>query len=267
MPAPQGFARVLEGALLATAIALAAWRARSLSASGAVAACCVGTAAIAGGWAFGTMLIAYFVISSVLSRVGRAGKEARSGGVIEKGGARDAVQVAANGGIFAACALLSLSGGASWPLAAAGALAAATADTWATEIGMLSRGAPRSALTWRPVPPGTSGGMSAGGTLAMIAGASFIALLSRSLGLSAAPPVLAAGVAGALVDTVLGATFQEQRFCDACERSTERRIHDCGAATRQAGGMRWLRNDAVNFAASATGAITAATLGLLLTGH
>jgi uncharacterized protein (TIGR00297 family) len=257
--------RVAAGLLAAAAIALGARRAGSLSTSGAVAAMAVGTAAVAAGWRWGALLVAYFIASSLLSRRGAAEKARRTGGVVEKGGPRDVIQVLANGGVFALCALLAALAGApaNAPLAVAalGALAAATADTWATEVGTLFGGTPRSLLTLRRVPPGTSGAVSLAGTLAMIAGALFIALLARALSLTSAVGIVAiGGAAGAMADSLLGATLQERRWCDACALATERRVHDCGAATRLAGGQAWMDNDAVNLLATLVGAVVAATL-------
>ncbi len=180
-------------------------------------------------------------------------------GVVEKGGARDAAQVLANGGVFALCALASALTplpAASWLGAAAlGALGAATADTWATEAGVLLGGTPRSLLGFASVPRGTSGAVSATGCVAMVAGAAFIAIVARSLGLTnLVPLVFAAGIAGAMTDSLLGATLQERRWCASCEAATERRLHDCGAATSHAGGVRRLDNDLVNLAATMAGA-------------
>ena len=257
--------RVAAGLLAAAAIALVARRAGALSTAGAVAATAVGTAAVAAGWRWGALLVVYFVTSSLLSRAGAAEKATRTGGVVEKGGARDAVQVLANGGVFALCAVLAVLVGAPadarLAVAALGALAAATADTWATEVGTLLGGTPRSLLTLRRVPPGTSGAVSVAGTVAMIAGALFIALLARGLSLPGATSVVAiGGSAGAVADTLVGATIQERRWCDACALATERRVHDCGAATRLAGGLAWMDNDAVNLLATLVGAVVAATL-------
>jgi uncharacterized protein (TIGR00297 family) len=257
--------RVFLGFVAALGIAVAARRARALSRSGADAAVVVGTAAAAAGWSWGALLILYFVVSSALSRAGAAEKDRRTRGVVAKGGARDAIQVVANGGVFALCALGALI--AAPPMArvfataAAGALAAATADTWATEIGTLVGGTPRALLSLREVPAGTSGALSAAGSAAMLAGALAVALVARWLELTDAVAAVAlAGVTGALVDSLLGATLQERRWCDACSRATERPVHDCGAATRRIGGLGAIDNDAVNLAATLAGAAVAALL-------
>src|SRR5207302_10227914 len=103
------------------------------------------------------LLLAFFVSSSALSRVGRRRQEkAAAAAEFGKGDRRDLGQALANGGVAAACAALSLARPA-WPLAAAvaGALAEANADTWATELGTLSRSTPRLITTGRRVPAGT----------------------------------------------------------------------------------------------------------------
>jgi uncharacterized protein (TIGR00297 family) len=254
---------LLIGFAIAAAVATAARRTRSLSLGGAVTAIVFGTLAMGAGWSWGILLIVYFITSTALSHLGRARKEARTASVVAKGGERDAIQVFANGALFAGAALaMILHPSDRWIALGAGALAASAADTWATEIGTLARGEPRSILTWRRVPVGTSGGVSLEGTLAMIAGAVFIAALVVLLGSPGgiAMRVGIGGVVGALVDYVLGASVQGRRRCDACDRETERAIHDCGAETRAIGGFGWLDNDLVNFLSGVVGGLLAALL-------
>ncbi|NIQ60053.1 MAG: DUF92 domain-containing protein, partial [Gammaproteobacteria bacterium] len=107
------------------------------------------------------ILVLFFVSSSALSRL-PDGAEARR--------VRDARQVLANGSVAAVAAALM-----GWsPVAAQaflGAVAAAAADTWATEIGVRFGGEPRSILSLRRRSPGTSGAVSPLGLLAGAAGA------------------------------------------------------------------------------------------------
>src|SRR5712664_4422193 len=166
------------------------------------------------------LLLAFFISGSLLT---------------EGGGQRTERQVLANGGIAALAALVG-----SW-VAFAGALAAATADTWASEIGRHSRTPPRLITNGRPVPAGTDGGITVLGTVGGIAGAGFIAgvagLLPRAGGPGLTHPgwfaasVAAAGIIGMFIDSVLGATVQ--------------------------GAVKWLDNDAVNLAATLSGAACA----------
>lgn len=256
--------RLLLGAVLAAAFSVAAWRAGALSRSGGVAASASGAFATAAGWDWATILVAYFVATSALGRVGASRKAARTRGIVAKGGTRDWRQVAANGGVFAAGALgwAFVARDAAFAALALGSLAAAAADSWGTEIGTLVRGDARSVLTFRRVPAGTSGGVTLAGTLATLAGAAFIAGLAAALGWESrlAGAAVAGGVAGALVDSVLGAVLQARRWCPRCELATERMRHDCGMPTVHAGGVAWLDNDAVNVACAVTGGLLAVVL-------
>jgi uncharacterized protein (TIGR00297 family) len=255
----------LVGIIAAALIALAARRARSLTAGGALAAFAVGAATFAvGGLAGAVLLLAFFVTSVGLTRVGRARKRALTD--IAKGGPRDAVQVFANGGVATLCMLsVMLTGDRTWLIAFAGAYAAATADTWGTEIGTLLRAAPRSLFTAQPIATGLSGGITVGGTLAEIAGALLIAAVALGLGIAggtrAFAAIAVAGVAGAFADSALGATIQELRWCPRCSRACENDPHSCGTATTYLRGLRAVSNDTVNLLATVVGATVAYAIG------
>lgn len=245
--------RAAGGLFLSVVIAATARRTRSLSGDGAVCAVIVGTLSVAAGWDWGTLLIAFFLTSTLLSRFGGS-----TGAIVEKGGARDAMQVLANGGLFALAAAAYLVHPASiWQAIGAGALAASTSDTWATEIGTRAKRLPRSIITWRPVPAGMSGGVTLPGTLAAIAGAVFIGIVAALLGWSerVAAAAIVGGIVGSTADSVLGATLQARRRCPACKLVTERSVHNCGARTAHAGGLSWLTNDGVNAVSAAIGAM------------
>ncbi|HEY0995099.1 MAG TPA: DUF92 domain-containing protein [Gemmatimonadaceae bacterium] len=248
--------RALVGSAAAAVAAILSRRVGSLSANGAFTALILGAAASAAGWSWAVLLVAYFAASSALSHWKRAAKEARTGAVVAKGGARDAWQVLANGGVFGGAALASIVlPYPAWLAVAAGALAASSADTWGTEIGTAAGGTPRSLLGGRAVPPGTSGAISVAGSLATLAGAAFIALLASALGwVDVMLPALVGGTVGAFVDSLLGATIQQRRWCDTCQAATERSVHGCGSITRVAGGLAWMDNDVVNLLCTLAGA-------------
>jgi len=252
--------RSLAGFTLAALLALASRHARSLSPSGAWTAVVVGTVATAAGWVWCTLLLAFFVSSSVLSRWRQREKAARTNGLVERGGERDAWQVLANGGVFALCALGALLVPSPlWIVAGAGALAGATADTWATEIGTAIGGQPYRVLGWRPARAGTSGAVTTAGSVAMLAGAALLGVTATlgGVGNPGSAAVFIGGVAGALADTLVGATVQERRWCARCHEATECRTHACGNATERRGGWARMDNDAVNLTSTVVGAAVA----------
>jgi uncharacterized protein (TIGR00297 family) len=248
------------GAAVAAIAAFAALRFGALDAGGALAAFFVGTAVYGGlGGPGAIVLFGFFLTSVALSRVGKATK-ARRLIDIGKTGPRDGAQVLANGGVAALCALLAAFVDARYAIAFAGAFAAATGDTWATEIGTLVGSRPRSILTGKPMATGLSGGVTFAGSAAQIAGALFVAALATLLEPKAFVPVFLGGVAGALFDSVLGASVQSLRWCPQCKRACETEPHVCGANTTPLRGFAWFGNDAVNGFATLTGAAVALAL-------
>jgi uncharacterized protein (TIGR00297 family) len=262
---------LLVGMLTALVIALAAYRTHSLTRTGAIAAFAVGSITFGvGALGFAAVLLAFFLSSIVLSRIGRARKKQLVD--IGKSGARDAWQVLANGGVATLAALGTLSGSRLAVLAFAGAYAAATADTWGTEIGTLVRGLPRSIFTLRPIATGLSGGITLAGTLAEIAGACTIAIIATAVlfgradrtGVVAGIAIAIGGTAGAFIDSALGASLQELRRCDRCERTCETNPHACGSATQRVRGVAGFSNDVVNALATLSGALIAPTVFLAI---
>lgn len=259
------FDQLIIGLALAALISLAAWRFGALTTSGATAAILLGSLTYGlGGLPAAILLIAFFASSSLLSRAFTRRKR-KVAANFAKGGRRDWAQVAANGGM-AALALVAGTAGwfsftVSWAAFAA-ALAAVNADTWATELGVLSAAKPRLITTGKSVPAGTSGGISVLGSSVALAAALFIALLAWLLVGSVSPWVViiitVAGLLGSFVDSYLGATVQAIYFCPNCKKETERHpLHSCGTATTLRRGWPWLDNDWVNFISSVAGALLA----------
>lgn len=179
-------------------------------------------AAIIGGlplWAGGVpaalAVIVFVAVGSLASRLNRKSRD-RSG--------RTALQVLANG----LPAALGIALGS--PAFFLGALAAASADTLASEIGSGSRAA------WHPlkgrVESGTNAAVSPKGTLALVVGALILVPWTGQLEVPAYA-VLVGGIAGALADTLLG--LLEDRF-------------------------DWWTNDLTNLLATATGGLIAVLL-------
>jgi uncharacterized protein (TIGR00297 family) len=255
---------VAAGALVAGGIAVTAQRARTLTGDGALAAFGVGTLTYgSGALPYTSVLLAFFVPSVFLSRIGRTRKRALVD--IAKGGARDAVQVGANGGIATLCAMIAGAAGGRWNAAFAGAYAAANADTWGTEIGTLARSTPYSLVTGEPVATGLSGGVTLAGTLAECAGALAVATVAAAALRPKQPArftsaVTLGGIGGAFADSYLGATVQELRYCPGCERHCETNPHECGLATQLVRGIPGFSNDVVNLAATIIGATIAYVL-------
>jgi uncharacterized protein (TIGR00297 family) len=268
------------GLVLSALVGLLGYWRQALTLSGVIGAILVGTLIFGfGGWLWGLLLITFFVSSSVLSHYRRIDKE----GVAEKfakGSRRDLGQALANGGVGAALAVAFAN--YSDPLLFAaflGVMATVNADTWATELGVLSPVLPRLITTGVEVAPGTSGGVTRLGLWASFAGALLIGAVATALtqiwsllnGSGWSPravafPVVAVvgGLVGSLSDSFLGATVQGIYYCDRCGHETERSIHHCGQTTHLVRGWSWLNNDMVNLLTSLVGGLFSALLVWLL---
>lgn len=261
------------GFVLSIVIGGVAFARRSLSESGWLGAVLVGTLTFGfGGWAWGITLIVFFVSSSLLSHYKESIKERRAAEKFAKGGRRDFFQTIANGGLGALCAVAyALTNQPAVLLAAfVGLMATVTADTWATELGVLSPHEPRLITTRQPVPPGTSGGITLMGTSAAAAGGLLIGItmfLLSSIGGTPPwwmiPAGLLGGLGGALLDSLMGATVQAI-YVYPDGRETERRVARDGTPNRFLRGWRWMDNDLVNLISSIGGALIAVVIAAMM---
>ena len=248
---------------------IAAWRVGALDRAGALAAALLAVTLVVGGWDWGLPGVVFFVLSSGLSWVGKQRKRSIQQQYEKSQAARDAAQVYANGG--AAWGLLVIYLMAPWSglyWGFLGAFATAAADTWATELGALSRSQPRSLRTGRKVPRGTSGAVSWMGSLAALAGAVSVvgsaALVAEfEAGLHVAVPALiGCGWLGAFVDSLAGATVQAQYFDAATGALREKR------STEEDPSRGWsgITNDRVNWIGTSSGALMAMAAYFVLSG-
>lgn len=171
-----------------------------------------------GGWTLAFAVAFFFGVSSFLTILnGRQANDSNNSVQISEDRRRDGYQVWANGFWVAVfCTLWFALNSAAYLIAAFAALAAATADTWATEIGTRNPGETRKITTFEKVQPGTEGGISLKGTLAGILGALMISLFIFNLGILSPLKffgvVFLGGVTGLLIDSVAGAIFLDNKI-------------------------------------------------------
>lgn len=239
--------------LAALAFSYVSYRLHFLSLSGAIATCLLAISVLGlGGWQWALPAIAFFVLSSLLSKWGKSNKSLTEIGYA-KGSRRDAFQVLANGGVAWICLIANtFFPSPIWYLGFCGAFAAACADTWATEIGGYFRQPTFSIRTGKAVLPGTNGGISISGTIGSILGATLIAFCTALYAPNAFLMILCAGFLAALFDSLLGATlqgiYQDENGVETEKAAPHRPLIR---------GYSWLNNDAVNLAANTLGALIA----------
>ena len=241
--------RLAVAGLVIVLIAILAWWKRQLSPSGLIAAIIMGLAStMIGGFSSLSLYLFFLLSAAVIGRL--SARISGLGKIHKKGGRRDWLQVLANGGpALAAMFLYNASGDAVFLVVFAASLGEACADTWASEIGVLSGKPPVSILTFTPVPRGLSGGVSLLGTSASLLCALLYALFSFSL--YAAPPahcaiVALSAFAGMLADSFLGATAQAHYYNEEEDLITEHSRGRDGRKLRLVRGIRFLDNDMVN---------------------
>jgi uncharacterized protein (TIGR00297 family) len=204
----------LPWALVANvAVAWAGYRARTVSASGAIVGAFIGMIiASALGWPGWILLLVTFLSAAVASRIGWQ-RKTLLGIAEERGGRRGAGNAIANTGVAALAAVLVLltPDAQAARIAFVAALTAGGSDTIASEIGKAWGRRTWSITTLRRVPPGTSGAMSVEGTAAGLAAAFALAAVGIALGVTTGATLLAIVVGattGALLESWLGATLE-----------------------------------------------------------
>ncbi|MDB9524651.1 TIGR00297 family protein [Oscillatoria sp. CS-180] len=203
------------------------------------------------GWRGYTVVMVYFLVGSVVTRIGKAEKEAA--GIAEKrSGVRGPENVWGSALTATLCALgVALINynvlpniSAIWmtllSLGYVASFATKLSDTTASEVGKAYGKRTFLITTLQPVPAGTEGAVSLEGTLAGLLGSIVIAAVGWSTGLITLIGVLLCLVAAFIatnLESVIGAAFQDN--------------------------LPWLTNELVNIINTTIGAIAAILLGLV----
>ena len=173
-----------------------------------------------GGWSLALAVLTFFITSNLLSRWNRVQREIYSDKSSRRSGSskrRDGYQIWANGFWIALfCILWFLTGSDALMAAAFTAIAAATADTWATEVGTVKPGKTVKINSFQPVRPGSDGGVSFKGTLASVFGAlliaGFIFTTSNFAPFLLFIIVFILGFMGSIIDSYLGALVTDNKI-------------------------------------------------------
>ncbi len=253
---------LLTGFLVTGVIVFYSYKLGFLTFSGAVASAVIGTIVIGlGGLNWGIVLLWFFISSSLLSKFGREEKE-KLNLLWAKGDKRDAWQVLANGAVASLLVIChKISPEPIWYILFISTMAAVTADTWGTEIGVLSKSSVRSILNFRKVPKGSSGGITLLGSSASILGSFTVGILGilspfspYEIKLEAIILVTLAGFSASLLDSIAGATIQSRYVCSICSGITESKIH-CNQKASLESGLKFVNNDTVNLISSVFGSL------------
>ena len=259
------FIRGVVSLVLASLLAAVALRGGALTRSGlALAWACAAVIAFCGGITAFLALAAVFVFTVLAGRLASTGGESVGERLHLKSGPRDAAQIFCN--VFTGALMLllrALTGMDCFLWAYGGAMAASLADSLASELGVLSKAAPRDILTGRPMEKGLSGAVSPLGLGMSLLGAAVVAGICAFLWDEGSLPMFlsmtAAGVFAALADSALGSAFQAKYRCPGCGLLTEKPEH-CGVPGTVERGFVWVTNDVVNLCNNLIGARAALAL-------
>lgn len=236
---------------------------KSLSVSGAIGAVLIGSAVYAGFGLKGLILLGIFFATSSHWSKYKATFKVKLEDKLAKGSNRDWRQVLANGGAAAAFSIIHFfDQDILWLVGFTVCIGSANSDTWASEIGPLSKKNPIYIRSFKPIEPGTSGAISLLGTNAALAGSLLIAFFSTwlfSLNVYYGFIIFLFGFIGNMIDTLIGAFYQQLYVCPQCNIETEKRFH-CQSPTRRIKGLSLVDNDMVNFISGLLAALAAIVL-------
>ena len=235
---------LLIWSLLSGIVFYLAYKVKALNKNGVIAAYTMGIIIFgAGGLKWVTPIVIFFVLSSIISKISRSDSQ------LHKGSNRDILQVLANGGIATIIAIVNFyEPNENLYIIYLAVVAAATADTWASEIGSFNSTKPIHIIKFIRVPKGTSGAISFLGTIGSILGATIIAIVGLiwNVTMPLIFLIIITGSIGSLVDSFIGGSIQAKFQCSKCNDITEKRSH-CNSSSLHISGIYFIDNDMVNF--------------------
>ena len=265
--------RMLIALYLALYLAIHGYRKKSLNKSGSISAFLVGFISFSVSYRMGFLLILFYYSSSKLTKL-KEDVKSKLEDDYKHAGQRNWIQVLTNSvlatilsilyyQLFSEDRLPSMSNftieSYIW-CAYVAHYACANGDTWASELGILSKSKPRLITSFflREVPPGTNGGMSILGTFASAAGGSFIGLSYYLLGFvfrlegpnhEQWPMIILGciyGIIGSIIDSLLGAICQATYY-DKDLKCIVKKYNFNNKSIDHISGINLLTNEGVNF--------------------
>ena len=192
-----------------------------------------------GGLKYVLPIAIFFILSTLLSKVGMKNlRESKSG--------RNASQVFANGGVgLVLCIFNHFYQMELIYIMFLASIAAANSDTWATEIGKLSRTRPKDIISGRSLNKGESGGITFIGLLGSMSGSFVIATVGYFLDINTSYLIILfiSGFLGSIFDSILGSTLQSRFILIDGKTIKEEKEKD----SYHYSGLVSINNNSVNF--------------------
>jgi len=246
-------------------ISFFSYRKKSLTLSGFILATFLGTLLyFLGGIRFFVILISFFASSSIITKFKKNLKE-KPEEITEKSGNRDYTQVISTGIIpLIFTVFYFFTKDISFLTGFVTSVSVANSDTWASEIGVLSKSDPISVINFKKVPKGLSGGISALGLISSFLGSAFISVIFAFLFYGENKVFLitiisiTGGFLGSLIDSILGASLQA-KYLSHTDKITEKRFSG-GTENTLKSGLTFINNNVVNLISSAVISVCAVIL-------
>ena len=192
-----------------------------------------------GGLKYVLPIAIFFILSTLLSKVGMKNlRESKSG--------RNASQVFANGGVgLVLCIFNHFYQMELIYIMFLASIAAANSDTWATEIGKLSRTRPKDIISGRSLNKGESGGITFIGLLGSMSGSFVISTVGYFLDINTSYLIILfiSGFLGSIFDSILGSTLQSRFILIDGKTIKEEKEKD----SYHYSGLVSINNNSVNF--------------------